>query len=72
MVIFCAKEGAALANKTPGDTLSEWIWDKEALLPGQHFMQWTFLHFAITGTLGLLFFWLFFHFGWGLFRGGAG
>jgi hypothetical protein len=65
---FLIREGAALKSLEPGDTFSEWIWQKEALLPGQDFMHWTFIHLVITATLGLLFFWLFFHFGWGLFR----
>ena len=65
---FLAREITALTSKVPGDTLSEWVWHKEGLLPGQTFMHWTFFHLVITATLGLLFFWLFFHFGWGLFR----
>lgn len=49
-------------------TLSAAVWHLEGFVPGQRVIDWSAFHFLFIGVLGVLFVWLFFHFGMGLFR----
>ena len=61
---FGIPEGIALANDTPGDTLSETVWHFFGVYRNQPISQWSFWHFLLLALMT----WLFFHFVLGLFR----
>ena len=65
---FLLVETYALIKKHPEWTLSEAIWRLEKFIPGQSFWAWSAGHYLFMAAFTLLIFWLFFHFGWGLFR----
>lgn len=52
----------------PQDTLSAEIWRLEQFRDGQPVTAWTAFHFLFIAMLLVLDVWLFFHFGWGLWR----
>lgn len=65
---FLIMELWALISKRPDRTLSYAIWRLERFKAGEGFWEWSAGHYLFMGAFGLLIFWLFFHFGWGLFR----
>jgi len=65
---FLIPELYFLFSGRPDRTLSYAIWRLIGLKEGQGFWQWSFGHYFFMACFGMLIFWLFFHFGWGLFR----
>lgn len=65
---FLVPETIALVRGRVDDTLSGAIWQLEQFKPGQPVSQWTAFHLLFIAVLGVLFIWLFFHFGEGWWR----
>lgn len=69
LVSFLVPEIYSLVSHHPEGTLSDTIWRLEGEKPGQPFvLKWNAFHLLFMGELLLVDIWLFFHFGWGLFR----
>jgi hypothetical protein len=64
-VTFLVGEGYTLFTNT-ANTLSAQVWRWEGFIVGESLWQWTAVHFLFCGFMLVLFVWLFFHFGLGI------